>query len=233
MSYKNKDLEKLENKINYKFKNPDYLYLALTHSSFANENRVLDLQSNERIEFLGDSVLNIVISDKIYKDFDLPEGEMTKKRSAIVRETSLEKCARKILLGNYLYMGKGEEITGGRMRSSILADAFEALIGAVYLDGGMEAASELILGLLGDEIDKSELSSTFKDYKTILQEKVQSLHDIDLTYEIINETGPDHDKMYTSRVFVGGQTLGTGQGRTKKEAEQNAACEALQKEILL
>ena len=227
MSYRNKDIAKLENKINYKFKNPEYLYMALTHSSFANENRVLDLQSNERIEFLGDSVLNIAISDKLFKDFDLPEGEMTKKRSAIVCEASLEKYARKISLGNYLFMGKGEEITGGRMRSSILADAFEALIGAVYLDGGMESASELIFNILGDEINKSEISSTFKDYKTILQEKVQSLHDIDLTYEIINETGPDHDKLYTSRVSVVGQTLGTGQGRTKKEAEQNAAREAL------
>lgn len=230
MNYRSEKIAKLEAAINYSFKNREYLYLALTHSSFANENRVLDLQSNERLEFLGDSVLNIIVSDRLFRDFTLPEGEMTKKRSLIVCEASLERGAEKISLGEYIYIGKGEESTGGRKRASILADAFEALIGAVYLDGGLGAASELVFGFLWDEAESASAGHSFRDYKTVLQERVQSLHDVDLTYEITGETGPDHDKTYTSAVSVGGKLLGTGQGRTKKEAEQNAAREALQKE---
>lgn len=174
-----------------------------------------------------------MISDKLYKDYNLPEGEMTKKRALIVCESSLEKCAKTIGLGMQLYLGKGEEVTGGRTRPSILADAFEALIGAIYLDGGIKAASGFILRIMADLIKDTNTRQFFTDFKTSLQEIIQSRHGADLTYGIIDETGPDHDKSYTSQVSVGGKILGTGMGRTKKEAEQNAAKEALQKEGLI
>jgi ribonuclease-3 len=223
-----KDFDQLENKISYMFKNKKNLILAMTHSSFANENKNAKLQSNERLEFLGDAVLNIVISEYIYLKFaNLTEGEMTKARASIVCEQSLMKCANNIGIGSFLMLGKGEELTGGRMRPSILSDAFEALIGAIYLDGGMKNAKQFILGQMEKLIHDSINGAVFMDFKTQLQEIIQKEGDSKIVYEIIDEKGPDHEKVFVAQVKVSDRVIGKGNGKSKKEAEQAAARVAL------
>jgi len=223
-------LRELEDVIGYKFNDIGKLFLALTHSSFANEKRSENLKSNERLEFLGDSVLNIITSDYIYRNYpELPEGEMTKTRAAMVCEASLMLCANKIRLGEYLFLGRGEENTGGRTRTSILSDAFEALIGAIYLDGGITAADEFIKRTMQEIYQNINSKSVFNDYKTQFQEIIQKQSDDRIKYRILDEKGPDHDKVFTAQLLVGDKPYGTGTGRTKKEAEQNAAKNALDK----
>lgn len=220
----------LEKRINYLFKNKDNLICALTHSSFANENKHNNFVSNERLEFLGDAVLNVIISEKIFTQYsDLTEGEMTKARSAIVCETSLVNCANEIGISQYLLLGKGEELTGGRQRHSILADAFEAVIGAIYIDGGFESARKFIEDTMSSIIEDAIKGYSFQDYKTQLQEKVQSRGNDKITYELIEEKGPDHDKTFITQVKINDKVMGIGKGKTKKEAEQHAAFLALEK----
>jgi len=221
-------LEEFEKLIGYEFKNKKNLILALTHSSYANENRDKNLKSNERLEFLGDAVLDVIISEEIYTKYsELSEGEMTKLRASIVCETSLVKCAAKIGIGKYLLLGKGEELTGGRTRISILSDAFEALLAAIYIDRGMETARKFVLEQMHELIEASVNGTIFMDFKTQLQEVVQKNNDKKITYEIIEEKGPDHSKVFVSQVKISGEVMGVGNGKSKKEAEQNAARLAL------
>ncbi len=225
-----KNVSQLENVIDYTFKNKKNILLAMTHSSFANENKNVKLSSNERLEFLGDAVLNIVISETIYLKYsNLAEGEMTKVRANIVCEPSLMKCANEIRIGSFLLLGKGEELTGGRTRTSILSDAFEALIGAIYLDGGMKNAKAFIHSRMGKLIEDSVKGFIFLDFKTQLQEMVQKDGEKKIVYEIIDEKGPDHEKMFVAQVKVMDKVLGVGNGKSKKEAEQAAARSALEK----
>ena len=221
-----KNMVELEKAIDYSFKNKRLLKTALTHSSYANENK-MDYY-NERLEFLGDSVLGIVISDHLFvNNPNLPEGKLTKTRARIVCETSLDKTSRSIGLGDYLFLGKGEELTGGRSRTSILADAFEALIAAIYLDSGFEQAKYFILCRMKSIIDEAVNDKLFIDYKTHLQELIQKRSLGRLNYQIYKEEGPDHAKIFFSRVTVNGSEIGNGKGNNKKEAEQEAAQMAL------
>ena len=223
-------LNELESKIGYRFRKRSNLMLALTHSSYANEKRSEKLQSNERLEFLGDAVLNIVISEAIYTEYTaLTEGEMTKTRANIVCEASLAECAVDIGLGKYLVLGRGEDLTGGRARASILSDAFEALIGAVYIDGGFEDARRFVKEKLEKIMEGSINGSIFMDYKTQLQEIIQKGGEQKISYETVDEKGPDHSKLFCVEVRVSGETIGAGQGKSKKEAEQNAAQSAIKK----
>ncbi|MCX7921820.1 MAG: ribonuclease III [Clostridia bacterium] len=225
------NIEYFEKKIDYTFKNKKNILLALTHSSYANERKAENLHSNERLEFLGDAVLNVVISENIYTKYPhLTEGEMTKARANIVCEMSLIKCANNIEIGKYLLLGKGEEITGGRERISILSDAFEALIGAIYIDSGMESAKKFIHQQMKQLIVNSINGMNCMDYKTQLQEVIQKSSDNKITYEIIEEKGPDHNKVFVSQVKISDKVMGIGKGKSKKEAEQNAAKTALQKD---
>ena len=223
-------MEVLENVLKYKYNDGNNLLLAMTHSSYANENKHERLNSNERLEFLGDAVLNIIISDFIYKNYtSLPEGELTKARASIVCEPALAKCATTLELGKYLMLGKGEEYTGGRTRISILSDAFEAVIGSIYIDGGMEKAREFVLFIMKDTITSSVNGASFIDYKTQLQEVIQKTGDQKIQYEIVEEKGPDHNKLFIVQVKVSDRIMGSGEGKSKKEAEQNAASKALMK----
>ena len=218
----------LQEKLNYKFKNEDLLINALTHSSYANEVRN-GVSSNERLEFLGDSVLSIIVSEYIYKKFgDLPEGELTKIRASLVCEKSLCQFSREMDLGQYLRLGKGEEKGGGRERDSILADAFEAVLAAMYLDGGFDVAKAHVLRFIKDELYNHNETEAFKDYKTALQEIIQRNPEESVTYILTNETGPDHDKVFEVEVRLNSNTIGRGKGKNKKQAEQFAAKEALQ-----
>lgn len=211
----------------HKFKNRGLLVTALTHSSYANENRSSKCVSNERLEFLGDSVLGLNAAAYLYGEYpNMPEGQMTKLRAELVCEKSLVGAAGKLGLGEYLRLGKGEEQTGGRTRPSVLADAVEALIAAVYLDGGADVAAALVKEYILDS-EKRE-KAAFTDYKTLLQELVQRDCKETLSYELLSETGPDHDKVFTARVILGERSLGEGQGRSKKDAEQSAAKKALE-----
>ncbi len=220
----------LESNIHYTFKDKKKLLLAVTHSSYANEKRSEHLESNERLEFLGDAVLNIVTSEYIFRQFpNLPEGEMTKTRAAIVCEGSLMRCAGRIMLGKYLLLGKGEENTGGRSRTSILSDAFEALIGAIFLDGGLKEAQAFIFSAMKEIFEAPDGSDVFVDYKTQLQEMIQKNSDEKITYQILEEKGPDHNKVFVAQLSVGDKILGTGEGKSKKEAEQHAAQAAISK----
>lgn len=221
-----KNMTELEKIIDYSFKNKRLLETALTHSSYANENKI-DYY-NERLEFLGDSVLGIVVSDHLFvNNPNLPEGKLTKTRARIVCEASLDKTSRSIGLGDYLFLGKGEELTGGRSRTSILADAFEALIAAIYLDSGFEQARYFILCRMKSIIDEAVNDKLFIDYKTHLQELIQRRSSGRLNYQIYREEGPDHAKIFFSRVTVNGTEIGNGKGNNKKEAEQEAAQMAL------
>lgn len=220
------NISKFEDTINYKFENKSYILEALTHSSYSNENK--NYKFNERLEFLGDSVLSIVISDYLFKkEKNLPEGELTKLRANIVCEESLSEVAGQIHLGEYLLLGKGEEATGGRDRISILADALEAIIAAIYLDGGLEEASKFIFRFMEEIIENSIEGKIFRDYKTYLQEVLQSKGEQHIWYKLIEEKGPDHNKRFVMEVGINDKVLGVGEGKSKKDAEQVAAKSAL------
>lgn len=220
-----KEFEKL---IDYNFNNKKLLQQALTHSSYANEHRGSNIKHNERLEFLGDAVLSIVVADYIYANCpDLPEGELTKLRSALVCEKALYKFGKMIKLGSFLYFSKGEKNGGGADRPSIVADAFEAVIAAIYLDGGMEPAKKHILRFVVPEIN-NQSQKPFKDYKTTLQEIVQKNPGEKIEYILTSESGPDHNKHFVFEVHLNSNVIGKGGGRSKKEAEQNAAREALE-----
>lgn len=222
----NKKTEELEEIIGYHFKNKHYLTQALTHSSYANEKKLGKLGCNERLEFLGDAVLELISSDFLYAKFtQVPEGELTKKRASLVCEPSLAYCAREFGLPQFLLLGKGEDMTGGRNRDSIVSDATEALLGAIYLDGGFASAKEFIHKFILKDIEHKKL---FYDSKTILQEIVQSDYKgKEIEYVLTGEIGPDHDKKFVVSLVVGDKTLGEGTGRTKKAAEQEAAYRAI------
>lgn len=218
---------KFEEIIGYTFKNKNYIQQALTHSSYANEKKIPG-GSNERLEFLGDSVLSIVVSSYLYENLtSVTEGELTKMRASLVCEKSLYVFAQKINLGEFLLLGKGEENTGGRERPSILADAFEAVIAAIYLDGGYEPAAKHILRFIPKDI-QIRRKPVFSDFKTILQEIVQKNPEEKVEYVLVGEEGPDHNKRFVVEVCLNSNVIGKGKGRSKKEAEQLAAKEALE-----
>lgn len=219
-------MKPLEENLRYEFKNKKLLINALTHSSYANEARD-GVSSNERLEFLGDSVLSIVVSEYIYKEFNnLPEGELTKLRASLVCEKSLCQFSRELELGKYLRLGKGEDKGGGRERDSILADAFEAVLAAMYLDGGFNVAKNHVMRFIKNELKHTD-DEVFKDYKTALQEIIQKNPEESVTYILTKETGPDHDKVFEVEVRLNSNTIGKGIGKNKKQAEQSAAKEAL------
>ena len=218
----------LEDKIGYHFNNKELLAVALTHSSYANERKSQHIQYNERLEFLGDAVLSIVVSDYIFKHCpELPEGELTKLRAALVCEKSLFEFAKQIQLGSYLQLSKGERHNGGAQRPSIVSDAFEALIAAIYIDGGIEPASKHILNFVVPAI-QNQKKKRVKDYKTTLQEIIQKNPGEKLQYVLVSESGPDHNKHFVFEVHLNSNVIGKGGGRSKKEAEQQAAREALE-----
>ncbi|MCQ2407548.1 MAG: ribonuclease III [Oscillospiraceae bacterium] len=214
----------LEQRIGYRFKNQALLTEALCHSSYANEKRTLNC--NERLEFLGDSVLSIVVSNHLFRSCThLPEGDLTKIRASLVCETSLYEWAKQIGLGDFLLLGRGEDVSGGRERPSILSDAFEAVIAAMFLDGGMDAVTPYILQFLPEHFDRP--SETFHDYKTALQEVIQQNPEEHVEYVLVGEEGPDHAKQFRMEVRLNSNVIGRGSGRSKKIAEQMAAKEAL------
>ncbi|WP_293728993.1 ribonuclease III [uncultured Phascolarctobacterium sp.] len=207
----------------------ELLDMALTHTSYAHEAKQTPKpQHNERIEFLGDSVLSVIVSTYMYQNFpDLAEGQLTKLRAHLVCEASLFEYAKKIRLGDYLRLGKGEELSGGRERPSILADAFESVLGAIYLDQGFEKVQSYLLAMMRPEIDYICRHGIYNDYKTRLQEFLQRDGDVDISYQLMSSTGPEHNKVFTSEVMVQGRVIGEGKGRTKKDSEQHAAQQAL------
>lgn len=218
-------MKELEEKLGYVFQDKRYLEHALTHSSYANEHRGAGLTSNERLEFLGDSVLGMVVAEYLFRAHpDMPEGELTRTRAALVREGSLYEVAETLKLGRYLRLGRGEDAGGGRTRPSILADATEATLAAVYLDGGIEPVRAIIQKFI---LDKEREKAVDRDYKTALQEFVQRTPGQVIAYQLIDELGPDHDRVFVMEASVSGQAVGQGRGRTKKEAEQFAARAAL------
>lgn len=220
----NKNLSELMDKINYQFKDINLLKNALTHSSYANEKTIKKYKDNERLEFLGDAVLELTSSDYIYKNYsNMNEGQMTRLRASIVCEPTLAICARAIGIDNFIMLGKGEELTGGRKRDSIVSDACEAVIGAIYLDGGFANAKEFVKSFILNDLESKQL---FYDSKTILQEVVQAAHK-EVVYEIIGESGPEHDKDFIASAKVDGMFHVIAKGHTKKHAEQHAAYEAL------
>lgn len=222
-----KKLKALENRIGYEFRNRNLLILALTHSSYANEKKLGKAGCNERLEFLGDAVLELISSDFLYKKFtQIPEGELTKKRASLVCEPSLAYCARDFGLPQYLLLGKGEDMTGGRNRDSIVSDATEALLGAIYLDGGFASAKEFVLKFILNDLENKQL---FYDSKTTLQEIVQAEYEDDVQYVLVKEEGPDHNKSFYVEALLGNKKLGEGCGHTKKAAEQQAAYCAIKK----
>ena len=217
----------IQQKIGYKFKDIRLLENALTHSSYANENHK---KSNERLEFLGDSVLSIIMSDYLYKKMsDTNEGDLSKLRASLVCEQSLDKVARRIGLDEALMLGRGEEMSGGRKRPSIVSDAFEAVLAAIYLDSDIETARNWLLPLMKDDIEDAIAGRRSDDYKTTLQEKIQKNHAGTISYNLVKEEGQAHLKSFTVQVLLDGKKIGTGTGSSKKEAEQNAAKMALSK----
>ena len=222
----NHQFELLEKKSGYHFQNPHLLKQAMTHSSYANEHKAKGYHDNERLEFLGDAVLEVVSSEFLFRHYPaLPEGDLTKLRASIVCEPTLALCARELDLGDFLLLGKGEEHTGGRKRDSIVSDAMEALIGAIYLDGGFASAKEFVHRFIMTDIEHKKL---FYDSKTILQEQVQkNWHDGEISYVLTGEEGPDHDKTFLVDLYVAGEKKSSGKGRTKKSAEQKAAYETI------
>ncbi|MBP0957985.1 MAG: ribonuclease III [Oscillospiraceae bacterium] len=219
-------LAAFEEKIGYSFKNKNLLHEALSHSSYANECKK-GRSSNERLEFLGDSVLSIVISEHLFSHFKhLPEGDLTKIRASLVCEKALFEFSKQISLGEFILLGKGEENTGGRNRPSIVSDAFEAVIAAVFLDGGMESAREYVLGFIPKDLDKNS-AKKLQDYKTILQEIIQRNPEEKVEYVLRSQSGPDHDRHFVVEVCLNTNVIGHGEGHSKKQAEQQAAKEAL------
>ena len=218
-------LQELERKIQYKFHDIELLKTALRHSSYVNEHRMNRLDCNERTEFLGDAVLELVSSEHLFKTYPkMPEGELTRLRASLVCEPTLAFCARELGLGEFLSLGKGEEMTGGRHRDSVTSDAMEAVIGAIYLDGGFANAKEFILRFVLNDIEHKKL---FFDSKTIFQEMVQGKIPCEISYHLVGEKGPDHDKIFSAEVWIGKKCMGRGDGRTKKAAEQMAAYQAI------
>ncbi len=220
-----RDLSELEEKIGYKFKDRKLLINALTHSSFINESKETDISDNERLEFFGDAIIEFFISEFIFnKHKDFPEGDMTKMRASMVCEPSLAACARYIDLGDYIIMGRGEEMSGGRSRDSIISDAFEALVAAIYLDSGWSSVADFI----GEHLEKSlENEELFFDAKTRLQEIVQKTEGNVLRYEMVGEEGPAHNRTFEAVALLNDEEIGHGQGHSKKEAQQKAAMSAI------
>jgi len=224
------ELSLLEKKLEYSFRDIGLITQALVHSSYANEKGQKNLMSYERLEFLGDAVLQLIISDYLFAKYpDFPEGELTKLRSRIVCEATLLACAKALDLGGYMYFGRGEELTGGRERASILADCFESVVAAIYLDGGMSSARSFVLRNMEKKIMDAVMGKIFIDYKTRLQEVVQARKITQIRYVVLDEQGPDHSKIFQMNVIVNDLVVGTGSGRSKKEAEQLAAKMALGK----
>lgn len=222
-------LKELERKIGYQFKKKELLKQALTHSSFSNEQKINKFANYERLEFLGDAVLELLSSRFFFDNYpEMSEGEMTRRRSSMVCEPALAFCARDISLGEYILLGKGEEATGGRKRDSIISDVMEAVLGAIYLDGGLAEADQFVKKYILSDLENKQL---FFDSKTILQEKVQKAGK-ELSYVLLSETGPEHDKIFTVEAVIDEKTVGTGQGRNKKSAEQQAAYQVLLSKIL-
>ena len=220
----------LEKTVGHTFENKELVRTALTHSSYSNEQRAhgVGMKCNERLEFLGDSVLSIIVSDYLFATHpDMPEGELSKVRAGTICERALAGFAREIKLGDYLYLGRGEEKLEGRSRPSILADAFEALLAAIYLDSNIEEVSRFLLPFAEDEISRILSSGHTADYKTILQEIIQQNPEEHISYEVTEEEGEAHHKTFTADVMLNGQSIGTGSGQSKKEAEQAAAKEAI------
>ena len=220
-------MKNLEERLGYRFHDPKLLEHALTHSSYANEHRSSGVTSNERLEFLGDSILGLIVAEHLFRTHpDMPEGELTRTRAALVCEDSLHEVALTLDLGSYLRLGKGEAAGGGRTRASILADATEATLAAVYLDGGLDPVRAIIQRFI---LDKEREKAVDRDYKTALQEWVQRTPGQPIAYRLVDELGPDHARVFVMEVTVGGRSAGQGRGRTKKEAEQLAAKAALEK----
>lgn len=218
-------LKLFQKQINYYYKEASLLKTALTHSSYANEHKLRKTENNERLEFLGDAVLELVSSDVLFKAYpDKLEGVLSKTRASLVCEPALAYCARKMNLGTYLLLGKGEDMTGGRERDSILSDALEAVIGSIYLDGGLEPARKFIMSYVLNDIEHTRL---FLDCKTILQENIQSWSKDTLCYELIDTSGPEHNRTFVMQIRLGNEILGQGSGRTKQAAGQNAAYHSL------
>ena len=222
-------LKEFQKTIGHFFKNEKYLQNALTHSSYANEHRTHGIVCNERLEFMGDSVLGLICAELLYEKYpNKPEGELSKLRSSLVCENALAAYAKNIDLGKHLLLGHGEELGGGRERASILSDAFEALIAAIYLDGGIECAKDFVLPFLKDAINMDSKSHILnRDYKTVLQEIAQKNPGELVRYAVVDESGPDHDKSFTVNVYLNSNLLASGTGKSKKEAEQDAAHKAL------
>jgi ribonuclease-3 len=224
------ELLELSARLGVEFKDLTLLHKALIHSSYANEAKEKNIVHNERLEFLGDAVLELASSTYLYMHFpQMPEGQLTKTRASIVCSTSLAELARTLHLGDYLLLGHGEEMSGGRDRQTNLEDVFEAVIGAIYLDQGWEAAKDYVVRQLMPLFAKVEQGGILKDYKTILQEVVYQEAQQTVSYELVSTSGPDHDKTFTFNVLITGKVMGTGTGRSKKEAEQKAARQALEK----
>ena len=220
-------MDSLEENLHYHFRNPDLLKHALTHSSYANEVRS-GFDSNERLEFLGDSVLSVIVADYLFHQFPkVPEGELTRLRASLVCEKALCTFSRELEIGKYLLLGKGEDKGGGRDRDSILADAFEAVLAAIYLDGGMAPARKHVMNFVLRELSQPE-DEVFKDYKTVLQEIIQRNPEESVSYVLTGAEGPDHDKRFTVEVRLNSNVIGTGTGKSKKQAEQMAAKQALE-----
>ncbi len=221
-------LKELENEIRYCFKDSKLLKQSLSHKSYVNENRLDEFDHNERLEFLGDAVLELGISDLLMKIFPTShEGEMSKLRASIVNEQALSEIARVLNIGKYMFLGKGEEQCDGREKNSLLADALEALFGAIYLDSGFKQVYEIINYLFLPIIDLATREDINRDFKTKLQEEVQNRLKISPQYRLINELGPDHDKTFEIQLFIAGKKVGEGIGKSKKQAEQDAAQDAL------
>lgn len=216
---------KLEKELHYTFGQKEMLYHALTHSSYANEHHLAKTYNNERLEFLGDAVLEVVTSEVLYKRFpDMQEGELSKKRASLVCEPTLAYCARQFDLGKYLRLGRGEDLTGGRERDSILSDALEALIGALYLDGGMEVARTFIMTHVLNDMEHKEF---FRDSKTALQEIVQGETKETVVYQLVDTIGPEHDRIFVVQAMAGEVALCEGRGKTKQSAGQDAAYKSI------
>lgn len=214
------DFTELESKLGYTFKDKSLLKLALTHSSYSNELKINKTGNYERLEFLGDAVLELMSSKFFYNEYpEMNEGQLTRLRSSMVCEQALAVCARDIDLPKYIYLGKGEENTGGRNRDSIISDVFEAVLGAIFLDGGFEVADQFVVKNVLTDLENKQL---FYDAKTILQEKIQKEGNT-LSYVVVSESGPDHDKVFVVNAMVGKEVIGTGTGKSKKQAEQQAA----------
>jgi ribonuclease-3 len=228
-----REVTELLDKVGYEFKDKAILMNALTHSSYSSEHKMPYASNNERLEFIGDAYVDAAVGAEIFMIMkDAPEGVLSKNRADVVREESLADVARGIGLGDYIYMGKGEEATGGRNKDSILADCFEALIGAIIIDGGYDAGNKVVLDLLGEKIRLAVAGKLRNDYKTMLQEKIQEKeHDIRIRYNTVSESGPDHNKTFTVEVVAGSSVIGRGTGKSKAKAEQEAARDALSKGV--